>query len=259
VIKNLIQRIKLFFSSEKKFYSFLKLLFGFRPKDIHIYELSLIHRSASKVDSQGNPVNNERLEYLGDAIIGAVVAEFLYNRFPGQDEGFLTQMRSKLVNRIFLTKLTHRIKLDQFIQTKDNNTSKSSHIYGDALESLVGALYLDRGYERTREFIIKKLLADHVDLKKVEDTNTNYKSQLIEWCQKNKKKISFETHENIHEENKTPSFISLIKIDDKIIGQGKGKSKKEAHQHASAKAIDTIKEKKTKETSVSKIVNNKNL
>ena len=256
MIKNLVQRIKLFPSSGKKFYSFLKSLFGFRPNDIHIYELSLIHRSASKVDSQGNPVNNERLEYLGDAIIGAVVAEFLYNRFPGQDEGFLTQMRSKLVNRVFLTELTHRIKLDQFMLTNNaNNSSANSHIYGDALESLVGALYLDRGYDKAKEFIIKKLLADHVDLKKVECTNTNYKSQLIEWCQKNKKEISFETHENIHEDNKTPSFISIIKIDDKIIGHGKGKSKKEAHQHASAKAIQTIKEK-NEETSVSNVINN---
>ena len=259
MIKNLVQRIKLFSSSGKKFYSFLNSLFGFRPNDIHIYELSLIHRSASKVDSQGNPVNNERLEYLGDAIIGAVVAEFLYNRFPGQDEGFLTQMRSKLVNRVFLTELTHRIKLDQFIQKNDNNSSSDSHIYGDALESLVGALYLDRGYDKAKEFITKKLLADHVDLKKVECTNTNYKSQLIEWCQKNKKEISFETHENIHEDNKTTSFISLIKIDDKIIGQGKGKSKKEAHQHASAKAIQTIKERNTEETSVSNFINNKEL
>jgi len=259
VIKKLVQRIKLFSSSGKEFYSFLKSTFGFNPYDINLYEKSLIHRSASKVDSQGNPVNNERLEYLGDAIIGAVVAEFLYNRFPGQDEGFLTQMRSKLVNRVFLTKLTHRIKLDKFIQTNDNNSSESSHIYGDALEALVGALYLDRGYDKAKEFIIKKLLADHVDLKKVESTNTNYKSQLIEWCQKKRKKISFETNENFQEKTKTISFISIIKIDDKIIGQGEGKTKKEAHQHASAKAIQIIMEKNTKEVSVSNIINNKEL
>ena len=142
-------------------------------------------------------VNNERLEYLGDAILGSIIAEFLYNRFPNQDEGFLTQMRSKLVNRSFLTELTYQIGLNTFIKSNTNNTAENSHIYGDAFEAIIGALYLDKGYKDTKEFITKKILPNYVDLNQVQHTNTNFKSQLIEWSQKHKKEINFETTEHL--------------------------------------------------------------
>ena len=240
MIRTLVRQIKLFSSSGKEFYLFLKSLFGFSPGNIQLYELAVIHKSVSKVDSQKNIVNNERLEYLGDAILGAVVAEFLYNRFPGQDEGFLTQMRSKLVNRGFLTELTNQTGLSQFIKSNTNNL-ENSHIYGDALEALIGALYLDKGYLTTRKFIIQRLLLKYVDLKTVEVSNTNYKSQLIEWSQKNKKEINLETTEHHTTANKQPSFVSVITIEKKIVGQGKGVSKKEAQQNASKKVIENLK------------------
>jgi len=169
------------------------------------------------------------------------MAEFLYNRFPNQDEGFLTQMRSKLVNRSFLTELTYQTGLNNYIKSNTNNTLENSHIYGDALEALIGALYLDKGYQVTRQFITKKLLLKYVDLRAIQFINTNYKSQLIEWSQKNKKEINFETTEH-HQGDRQPNFISVITIDEKIIGQGKGASKKEAQQNASQRVIETLRQ-----------------
>lgn len=239
MIRTIVQQIKLFSTPGKEFYLFLKSLFGFTPSNLQLYETAVIHRSASRLDSQKNWVNNERLEYLGDAILGAVIAEFLYNRFPGQDEGFLTQMRSKLVNRSFLTELTYQTGLNNYIKSNTNNTLENSHIYGDALEALIGALYLDKGYQVTRQFITKKLLLKYVDLRAIQFINTNYKSQLIEWSQKNKKEINFETTEH-HQGDRQPNFISVITIDEEIIGQGKGASKKEAQQNASQRVIEIL-------------------
>ena len=242
MIRNIAQKIKLFSSRRKEFYLFLKSLFNITPNNITLYETALTHRSASKTDSQGNWVNNERLEYLGDAILGAVIAEFLYNRFPNMDEGFLTQMRSKLVNRSFLSELTFKIGLNYYITTNTNNTAENSHIYGDALEAIIGALYLDKGYQITRQFIIRKLLLQHVDLDEIQKTNTNYKSQLIEWSQKNKKDLNFETIEKITDNNRQPYFISTIKIEEKTIGKGQGSSKKESQQNASREALINLEE-----------------
>ncbi|MGE4587687.1 MAG: ribonuclease III [Mangrovibacterium sp.] len=242
MIKTIVQQIKLFSGERKEFYLFLKKLFGFPPADMQLYETAVTHRSASRQDSQNNWVNNERLEYLGDAILGAVIAEFLYNRFPKQDEGFLTQMRSKLVNRSFLSSLTFQTGLNHYIKSNTNNTQENSHIYGDALEALIGALYLDKGYVATSRFITKKLLQKFVDLRTVEFTNRNFKSQLIEWSQKNKKEINIETTEHHQVENK-PSFISVITIGGEVFGQGKGNSKKESQQHASQQVIKTLRQR----------------
>ncbi|WP_372776599.1 ribonuclease III [Mangrovibacterium sp.] len=220
---------------------FLKSLFGVAPDHLDLYETALIHKSASKLDSQKKPVNNERLEYLGDAILGAVIAEFLYNRFPNQDEGFLTQMRSKLVNRSFLTDLTNQIGLNHYIRSNTNNTAENSHIYGDAFEAIIGALYLDKGYATTKLFITKKLLANYVDLNEVQHTNTNFKSQLIEWSQKSKQEINFETTEHVTGDSRNPSFITVITTNDDAIGKGAGSSKKESQQNASRKAIEYLK------------------
>jgi len=241
VIRSFVQKIKLFSTPRKEFYLFLKSLLGYGPNHLNLYETALIHKSASKLNSQKNLVNNERLEYLGDAILGAIIAEFLYNRFPNEDEGFLTQMRSKLVNRNFLTELTYQIGLNAFIKSNTNNTADKSHIYGDAFEALIGALYLDKGYTRTKEFITKKLLTNYVNLNEVQHTNTNFKSQLIEWSQKNKKDINFETTEHLAGDNRNPSFITVITTDEHPIGQGEGSSKKDSQQKASRQAIRYLK------------------
>jgi len=240
VIQKIVRQIKLFSSPRKEFYLFIKTLLDSYPENLRLYDTAVIHKSASVVDSNGNYVNNERLEYLGDAVLGAAVADFLYNRFPGQDEGYLTQMRSKLVNRSFLTQLTYQIGLDQFIDSNTTSTLETSHIYGDALEALIGAIYLDKGFREAKKFITRKLLQRHVDLEEIQNTNTNYKSQLIEWSQKYKREISFDTVEETPENGKQPLFISEIKIEEKVMGKGTGSSKKEAQQNAAKTALENI-------------------
>lgn len=242
MIRTIVQRIKLFSSSRKEFYLFLKSLLGFYPTNLKVYDIAVIHKSASKIDSHGHYINNERLEYLGDAILGAAIADFLYNRFPNQDEGYLTQMRSKLVNRSFLTQLTYQIGLNHYIQSNTTSTLESSHIYGDTLEALIGAIYLDKGYPEAKKFITRKLLNNYVNLVEVQNTNTNYKSQLIEWSQKNKKSVSFDTIDESKNDGKQPWFIATIEIENEILGKGSGTSKKEAQQNASKVALEKIKE-----------------
>ncbi len=242
MIKTFARKIKLFSSPRKEFYLFLKSLFEVYPENLKLYDIALIHKSASILDSQNNWVNNERLEYLGDAILGAIIAEFLYNRYPNKDEGFLTQMRSKLVNRSFLTDLTYKIGLNHHIQSNTKNTIEGSHIYGDAFEAIIGAFYLDKGYYATKHFIIKKLLPEYVDLNEVQKTNTNFKSQLIEWGQKVKKEINFETTEHSDDNDNNTIFKSQIFIEKDEIGNGTGSSKKEAQQKASEDALKKLKE-----------------
>lgn len=242
MIRTIVQRIKLFSSSRKEFYLFLKSLLGFYPTNLRVYDIAVIHKSASKIDSQGHLINNERLEYLGDAILGAAIADFLYNRFPNQDEGYLTQMRSKLVNRNFLTQLTYQIGLNHYIQSNTTSTIESSHIYGDTLEALIGAIYLDKGFLEAKKFITRKLLNNYVNLVEVQNTNSNYKSQLIEWSQKNKKAVSFDTLDESKNDGKQPWFTATIEIDNELIGKGSGTSKKEAQQNASKVALDKIKD-----------------
>lgn len=241
MVKRIAQRIKLFSSPRKEFYLFLRELLGFFPSNLKLYDLAFIHKSASVYDSQGNMVNNERLEFLGDAILGAIIADFLYNRFPQQDEGFLTKNRSKLVNRSFLTRLTFDMGLNVFI---DSNTIKNidkSHIYGDALEALIGAIYLDTDYQTVKHFVTKKILLQFVNLNEIEQKDTNFKSQLIEWSQKNKKEIRFETSEEKGKnKEKQPLFVAKVKIGDNELGRGTGTSKKEAHQKAARETLKKL-------------------
>jgi ribonuclease-3 len=238
VFYHVIHRIKLFSSPRKEFYLFLKKLIGFYPRKLSWYDNAFTHRSASRMDSQGNVVNNERLEYLGDAILGAVIADFLYNRFPQEDEGFLTKMRSKLVNRSILTNLTYEMGLNVFVDSNTNNSVEKSHIYGDALEALIGAIYLDKGYSAAKYFITKRILSRYVDLKELEQIDLNYKSKLIEWSQKNKMDVKFDTLEEYPENNRQPRFVSIVEINNREISRGSGTSKKEAQQNAARIAME---------------------
>lgn len=240
MITSLYQRIKLFAGERKEFYSFLKDLVGFYPGNPRLYDLAFIHRSASMTDSMGKPINNERLEYLGDAILGAVIAEYLYKRFPQRDEGFLTQMRSKLVNRVFLSELMKEMGLDYFVKSRTLGNAAISSIFGDAFEALIGAIYLDKGYEKAQYVIVKKILNPYVDLNLIEERDTNYKSQLIEWGQKNKQEVNFNTREEEHPKNKNSLFISIVEIEKETKGKGYGISKKEAQQNAAHEALKAI-------------------
>jgi ribonuclease-3 len=240
MIKLIYQRIKLFSSKRKEFYLFLKHILGFYPGNLKLYDIAFIHKSASTTDTMGNLINNERLEYLGDAILGAVVAEFLYNRFPQRGEGFLTQMRSKLVNRAFLTQLINETGLHRFIKSRTIGSSTASNILGDALEALIGAIYLDKGFETARYVIIKRFLNGYVDLNKMEEQDNNYKSQLIEWGQKNKQEVSFQTEEENSPNSRFSIFVTTVEIENHLRGKGYGSSKKESQQNAACEALKDI-------------------
>lgn len=233
-------QIKLFSSPRKEFYSFIKSLTSLCPLNFRLYDTAFIHKSASTTDAMGNSVNNERLEYLGDAVLGAIVADYLYNRFPGKDEGFLTQLRSRIVNRSFLTQLTFRMGLNRFVQSNTNSVNESSHIYGDVLEAFIGAIYLDHGYYPTKLFVTKKILAHFVNIDELVISDTNYKSQLIEWGQKYKKAVEFNTTSNTEAGHDKVPFISEVSIDSEIMGRGEGYSKKEAQQNAAREALAKV-------------------
>jgi ribonuclease-3 len=219
---------------------FLKNLIGFYPQNLKLYDLAFVHKSASVVDSRGNFTNNERLEYLGDAVLSAVIADFLYNRFPQEDEGFLTKTRSKLVNRSFLTKLTYDMGLNVYIDSNTTKNIDNSHIYGDALEALIGAIYLDKDYSAAKYFITKRILSKFVNLAEIEQNDLNFKSRLIEWSQKNKKELEFDTTEEVNERTKQPKFTAVVKIDNVKVGTGTGASKKEAHQNAARQSLEKL-------------------
>lgn len=237
MLRDLRYRIKLFSSRRKEFYSFIKETTGFSPLKLRLYDLAFIHRSASSADLMGQPINNERLEYLGDAVLGTIIADYLYNRFPRKDEGFLTQMRSRIVNRSFLAQLTFKLGLNHFVNSNTNSVNESSHIFGDVFEAFIGAIYLDIGYQGAKNFVIKRVLSVHVDIQELERSDNNYKSQLIEWGQKYKKDVEFDTHLNPDTGHHNLPFISEISIDGQIVGKGEGYSKKEAQQNSACKAL----------------------
>jgi ribonuclease III len=240
VIRNLRYHIKLFSSPRKEFYSYIKYLTGHSPLKFKLFDIAFIHKSASYVDKMGNTVNNERLEYLGDAILGTIVAEYLYNRFPFKDEGFLTQLRSRVVNRSFLTQLTFKMGLNRFVVSNANSVSESSHLYGDLLEAFIGAMYLDSGYAVTKKFVIKKIFNQHIDIREMEKVDNNFKSQLIEWGQKTKQEVEFKTINNPDPRSEKMPFVSNACIEGKVLGTGEGYSKKEAQQNAAQHALEKL-------------------
>jgi ribonuclease III len=240
VLRDLRYRIKLFSSPRKEFYSFIKETTGFSPLKFRLYDLAFIHKSASSPDLLGQPINNERLEYLGDAVLGTIVADYLYNRFPRRDEGFLTQIRSRIVNRSFHTQLTFKLGLNHFVTSNTNSVNDSSHIFGDVFEAFVGAIYLDKGFKGAKDFVTKRVLSIYVDIHALERNDNNYKSQLIEWGQKNKREVEFDTNQNSENGVNNPPFISIVKIDGQQAGKGEGFSKKEAQQNSACMALTKL-------------------
>ena len=217
----------------------LKRLFGFKPKNLSYYILALTPKSAIPHPCiKGSDINNERLEFLGDAILDAAISELLFKRFPSAHEGFLTQMRTKIVNGKKLTELAKKLHLDSFIvsRTKGKITER---IFEDAFEALIGAIYLDRGFKYVKQFVLQKIMVEHIDLNKLRFVNDNFKSRIIEWSQKYKISIEFST-EAVSETSK--EFISHLLINEKVVSEGKGISKKTAEQAASEVALNKIKE-----------------
>ncbi len=200
------------------------------------------HTSVAKEKRKGFLESNERLEYLGDAVLGMVVAEYLFNKYPFKDEGFLTEVRSRLVNREHLNQLAKKIGLSDLIEysgSPKGNTLSFKSIYGDALEALIGACYLDKGYKKTKIFILKKLLIPHVDLDLIISTTTNFKSKIIEWSQKENRNLIFEVNE-ISNNNHFKKFEAVILVDEKEVSKGQGLSKKKAEQNAAEKSCQIL-------------------
>ncbi len=218
----------------------LRTDFALNPRTLELYKIALIHKSATTAISSGKKVNNERLEYLGDSIIDSIVAEYLFINFPNEDEGFLTKMRSRIVSRSSLNAIAQAIGLDKLVVTQTNNPLAQKHIYGDALEAFVGAIYLDKGFKATRKWINTFILCKHIDLHELRQTETDYKSRIIELAQKNKLNIQFECIEQPTPRGQNPSFEAKLSLNDRLLGTGYGTSKKEAEQNAAMVALERI-------------------
>lgn len=212
----------------------LRQILGVKPNNLNIFKTAFLHRSCSKKNDTGEYVNNERLEYLGDAILGAVIADHFFNKYPAKDEGFLTKMRSRIVNGEYLGILANKIGINEFIVARTGNQSINKHLYGDVFEAFIGAVFFDKGYKFTKKFIIDKIINKYVNLHEIESTDHNFKSRLLEWGQKNKKEIKFYTD---HESSTSKRFISYVRIENSIFGLGTGTSKKEAEQNAAHETI----------------------
>lgn len=224
----------------KKFYSLIKKITGVKPKNISYYHLAFQHKSLMRKDQSGQPLNNERLEFLGDAVLGSIVAHELFKRFPRLDEGSLTKMRSRIVNRINMNKVALKMGLDKVIRTQPLNDLTQTHIPGDALEALIGAIYLDLGHDKAKAFIYSKIITEQTDFSEIADNDTNYKSLLIEWGQKNRCSIHFVTEEYPDQLPSGLGFIAKAHVNHQIMGEGKGASKKEAQQNAACQALDNV-------------------
>ncbi len=222
---------------DKELYHKIRKIFGFSPRNIGLYKLALIHKSASLTLSKGKKVNNERLEYLGDAVLDAIVADYLFDQFPNQKEGFLTKMRSKIVSRASLNHLALQMGLDRIIVSQNSIQPSQKNIYGNTFEAIIGAMFLDRGYQFTSEKVINTILEKYIDVDELQTIETDYKSRIIEWSQKNKSTLRFQSKEVPAENGGSPNFIATIFIDEISVGEGFGSSKKEAEQNAAMEAL----------------------
>ncbi len=227
--------------SDKDFSRALKAIMGFWPHNLELYKLATQHRSIARQNDKGFRESNERLEYLGDAILSSVIAEYLFKKFPMRDEGFLTEIRSRIVNREALNRVARNMGVSDIVEYSDNRKNKLSYksIYGDTLEALIGAIYLDRGYTKSRRFITAKLLKQHYDLDQIIKINPNHKSKIIEWAHQQNKEISFEISESRGGSHNREFEANLI-VEGETIAKGLGFSKKRAEQDAAQRACDTL-------------------
>lgn len=226
---------------EKKLILAIKAIAGMHPSNLKLYSLATLHTSTSSRNEKGYRPSNERLEYLGDAILGAVIADYLFKRYPFKDEGFLTEIRSRIVNRESMNSLGKKLGLNVIIKIDAKKKGMYSHksLYGDALEAIIGAVYLDKGFNRCQKFIIRKLIEPNYNIDQLIKINTNYKSQLIEWAQKNSQEIRFDSVE-LQDKSHFREFEISVFINDKLIEKGYGPNKKKAEQSASRKVLESL-------------------
>lgn len=237
------QVYNLYLSPNRNYVRKLKNLLGFVPGNIRLYQMAFRHKSVAVMIKDGVKNSNERLEFLGDAVLGSVVAELLFKLYPYKDEGFLTEMRSKIVSRANLNQLSRKLGFNEMIEFDARMISypnKQGSLLGDAFEALVGAVYLDKGYTFTREFLLSRIIKPHVDIQTLEVTETNFKSRLIEWCQHNNKEISFMQVDNPEgESNKMFSVVAVV--DGEECGLGRDFNKKSAEKIAAERACEFLK------------------
>jgi len=224
---------------DEVFYNAMRNLLEFTPKKIIYYQKAFTHRSLKKVNDKGEPFNYERLEFLGDAMLGSVIASYLYKKVPGESEGYLTQMRSKIVSREHLNELGKDLNLISFVKSNIAEDNIGDNIHGNIFEALIGAIYLDKGYNYCNKFIYDKVIIPYVDIPKLEGKITSYKGLIIEWCQKQKKKYYIETYEDSGNEI-IKHFSVKISIDGVQIAKGRATSKKKAEEQASKRVYFTF-------------------
>jgi ribonuclease-3 len=235
------QRVIFPFKRDQLFSQDIAAIIGGTPRNLNLYKLATLHSSAGRVSKKGFRVSNERLEFLGDAILSMVVAEFLFKKYPFENEGFLTEIRSRIVKRETLNKLALKIGIPELVELQDKNHQKRKNsIYGNALEAVIGAAYLDRGYSFCRDFILRRIVQEHLDLREIIHTDSNYKSKIIEWAQKENKEILFESNDEQESSIDNLFEVSLL-IDQELVSTGTGTSKKRAEQDAALEACRKLK------------------
>jgi ribonuclease-3 len=232
---------KLYLSPNRKHVKVLKNLLGFVPGNLSLYKLAFRHKSVAQNIKKGVKNSNERLEFLGDAVLGSVVAEVLFKLYPYEDEGFLTELRSKIVSRNNLNALARKLGFEKLIEYDSRmlNSARQGSLLGDAFEALIGAVYLDKGYDFTRNFLVSHIIKPHIDIHTLEQTETNFKSKLIEWCQRHGKDVVFYLVGNEDGENSKLFTIQAI-VDGETMGLGKEFSKKNAEKLAAEKACESL-------------------
>ena len=241
VLRNIIDRLYLFFQNDKDLRRSLFEILGFYPHNIEYYRQALMHKSIGRRNDKGKPLNNERLEFLGDAILDAAVGHIVYRHYEGKREGFLTNTRSKLVSRETLGKLANEMGLSQLILSAGHSNSHNSYVGGNAFEALVGAIYLDRGYDTCMWFWENRVLGKYINLDKVAFKEVNFKSKLLEWSQKNKVRMEYRMLKQKKDDNGSPVFSFQVLLEGVEGEKGSGYSKKEAQQLASKDTLQKLK------------------
>lgn len=241
MFSNITDKIRLLFRKDKEPYLCFYKMLGFYPRNIEIYQQALLHKSSSIKAGKGRLLNNERLEYLGDAILDAIVADIVYKKFEGKREGFLTNTRSKIVQRETLNRVAVEIGLDKLIKYTTRQSSHNSYMCGNAFEALIGAIYLDRGYRACKKFMEERIINQYLNLEKISRKEVNFKSKLIEWSQKNKFCVEFNLIEQSLDSDQNPIFETQITVENIPAGTGKGYSKKESQQEAAHATLTKIK------------------
>lgn len=244
MLKKIILKIRLFLFLRKESYFIFYRILGFIPDNIKFYEEAFLHKSSSKETETGKYLNNERLEFLGDAILDAVVADIVFHQFKTKKEGFLTNTRSKIVQRETLDHIAYELGLNELLVSSSKINAQKSHILGNALEALIGAIYLDKGYDITHEFIEKKIIEPFINIDVLARKEVNFKSKLLEWSQKNKIDLEFILIENFNDEENNPVFQTQVSLNGVLSGIGIGYSKKESQQNAAKMALKKLKSDK---------------